>query len=204
MELKRRYFEYYYSENQYVVSIKEDTAYPCLHSPKTTNDEAQYAISKDTQYAVFNIWNKYSILEDIKRGPYSKKSPICRDLDNSTSNILIPLDSWTSGLLVYKLPISVDGDDGVGYDDDGDGEVAVMVVLAAVGQQPERRGREKARVGASGVDGRVDRVTRKLFEAHKKTLPEKFSARRHGGTARWQGGRLWGRAAGIHGEGESI
>ncbi|GJU55525.1 hypothetical protein Tco_1229239 [Tanacetum coccineum] len=29
------------------------------------------------------------------------------DLDNSTSNILIPLDSWTSGLLVYKLPLSV-------------------------------------------------------------------------------------------------
>ncbi|GJQ89757.1 DNA-directed DNA polymerase [Tanacetum coccineum] len=28
------------------------------------------------------------------------------DLDNSTSNILIPLDSWTSGLLVYKLPLS--------------------------------------------------------------------------------------------------
>ncbi|GJT82198.1 hypothetical protein Tco_1056540 [Tanacetum coccineum] len=26
----------YYSEDQYAVSIKEDTAYPCLHSPKTT------------------------------------------------------------------------------------------------------------------------------------------------------------------------
>ncbi|GKF49534.1 hypothetical protein Tco_0142785, partial [Tanacetum coccineum] len=24
------------SEDQYAVSIKEDTAYPCLHSPKTT------------------------------------------------------------------------------------------------------------------------------------------------------------------------
>ncbi|GJY03364.1 hypothetical protein Tco_0369304 [Tanacetum coccineum] len=31
---------------------------------------------------------------------------INRDLDNSTSNVLIPLDSWTSGLLVYKLPLS--------------------------------------------------------------------------------------------------
>ncbi|GJT90027.1 hypothetical protein Tco_1078872 [Tanacetum coccineum] len=31
----------------------------------------------------------------------------CSDLDNSTSNVLIPLDSWTSGLLVYKLPLSV-------------------------------------------------------------------------------------------------
>ncbi|GKD95686.1 hypothetical protein Tco_1379583 [Tanacetum coccineum] len=26
----------YCSEDQYAVSIKEDTAYPCLHSPKTT------------------------------------------------------------------------------------------------------------------------------------------------------------------------
>ncbi|GJR72390.1 hypothetical protein Tco_0084755 [Tanacetum coccineum] len=38
LELKRRYFEDYYSDNQYTVSIKEDTAYPCLHSPKTTKD----------------------------------------------------------------------------------------------------------------------------------------------------------------------
>ncbi|GJY88999.1 hypothetical protein Tco_0503627 [Tanacetum coccineum] len=30
--------EDYYSDNQYAVSIKEDTAYPCLHSPKTTKD----------------------------------------------------------------------------------------------------------------------------------------------------------------------
>ncbi|GKB91641.1 hypothetical protein Tco_0963913 [Tanacetum coccineum] len=29
------------------------------------------------------------------------------DLDNSTNNVLIPLDSWTSGLLVYRLPLSV-------------------------------------------------------------------------------------------------
>nr|GEU63235.1 thylakoid lumenal 15 kDa protein 1, chloroplastic [Tanacetum cinerariifolium] len=29
------------------------------------------------------------------------------DLDNSTNNVLIPLDSWTSGLLVYKSPLSV-------------------------------------------------------------------------------------------------
>ncbi|GJT29322.1 hypothetical protein Tco_0909597 [Tanacetum coccineum] len=68
--------KYYYSEDQYAVSIKEDTAYPCLHSPKTTEDKAQYAVSRETQYAVFKIWNEYNILEDIKRGPYSKKSPI--------------------------------------------------------------------------------------------------------------------------------
>ncbi|GKC02405.1 hypothetical protein Tco_0994015 [Tanacetum coccineum] len=37
----------YYSEDQYAVSIKEDTAYPCLHSPKTTENKAQYAANKD-------------------------------------------------------------------------------------------------------------------------------------------------------------
>nr|GEZ33632.1 hypothetical protein [Tanacetum cinerariifolium] len=35
LELKRRYFEDYCSDIQYAVSIKEDTAYMCLHSPKT-------------------------------------------------------------------------------------------------------------------------------------------------------------------------
>ncbi|GJS76921.1 hypothetical protein Tco_0726802 [Tanacetum coccineum] len=28
----------YYSEDQYAISIKEDTAYPCLYSPKTTKE----------------------------------------------------------------------------------------------------------------------------------------------------------------------
>ncbi|GKA24756.1 hypothetical protein Tco_0710789, partial [Tanacetum coccineum] len=28
----------YYSDDQYAVSIKEDTAYPCLHSPNTTKE----------------------------------------------------------------------------------------------------------------------------------------------------------------------
>ncbi|GJR31174.1 hypothetical protein Tco_1107406 [Tanacetum coccineum] len=31
-----------------------------------------------TQYVVFKIWNQYNIMEDIKRDPYSKKSPIRR------------------------------------------------------------------------------------------------------------------------------
>ncbi|GJV58107.1 hypothetical protein Tco_1459112 [Tanacetum coccineum] len=75
----------YYSEDQYAVSIKEDTAYPCLHSPKTTEDKAQYAVSRETQYVVFNIWKEYNILEDIKRGPYSKKSLIRLEYGVSTS-----------------------------------------------------------------------------------------------------------------------
>ncbi|GKE87009.1 hypothetical protein Tco_1564484, partial [Tanacetum coccineum] len=71
------------------------------------------------------------------------------------------------------------------------GGVTAMVVLVAVGQQPERRGREKARVGASGVDGRVDRVTRKLFEAHQKTPPEKFSGGGDVVAGGGRGGRRW-------------
>ncbi|GJT76209.1 hypothetical protein Tco_1042934 [Tanacetum coccineum] len=61
------------SDNQYAVSIKENTPYPCLHSPKTTKEQDLYAKV---------------------------------NLDNSTNNVLIPLDSWTSGLLEYKLPLS--------------------------------------------------------------------------------------------------
>ncbi|GJY01781.1 hypothetical protein Tco_0359933, partial [Tanacetum coccineum] len=64
---------------------------------------------------------------------------------------------------------------GVGYDDDDDGEVAVMVVLAAVGQQPERRGEGKARVEESEYDERVDRPRRNTFgfgrNARRKTFP---------------------------------
>ncbi|GJX81964.1 hypothetical protein Tco_0331445 [Tanacetum coccineum] len=35
------------SDYQYAVSIKEDTAYPCLHSPKTTKEQDQYTVSKE-------------------------------------------------------------------------------------------------------------------------------------------------------------
>ncbi|GJS70738.1 putative reverse transcriptase domain-containing protein [Tanacetum coccineum] len=37
---------------------------------------------------------------------YFDMFPTRSDLDNSTSGVLIPLDSWTSGLLVYKLSLS--------------------------------------------------------------------------------------------------
>ncbi|GJY25117.1 hypothetical protein Tco_0399843 [Tanacetum coccineum] len=60
-------------------------------------------------------------------------------------------------------------------------------------------GREKARVGASGVDGRVYRVMRKLFEAHRKTPPEKFSG---GGDVVAGGGRGGRRCAAGNGRGE--
>ncbi|GKB08540.1 reverse transcriptase domain-containing protein [Tanacetum coccineum] len=111
---KRRAF---WSLNEDILKItilKTNTPYPsrkircictCTHQrPRGIKLNTPYP---EDQYVVLEIWNQYNILEDIKRGPYSKKSPIRRDLDNSTSNVLIPLDSWTSGLLVYKLPLSV-------------------------------------------------------------------------------------------------
>ncbi|GJW59861.1 hypothetical protein Tco_0109196 [Tanacetum coccineum] len=72
---------------------------------------------------------------------------------------------------------------------DGGVRVAVVVVLAAVGQQPERRGEN-----ASGVDGRLDRVTRKLFEAHRKTPLEKFFG---SGDMVAGGGRVAGGGGGL-------
>ncbi|GJZ93989.1 retrovirus-related pol polyprotein from transposon TNT 1-94 [Tanacetum coccineum] len=74
-----------YSDTQYAVSIKEDAVYPCMHSPKTTKE-------------------RRSICR-IQRRPIRRIGEIV-NLDNSTNNDLIPLDSWTSGLLEYKLPFS--------------------------------------------------------------------------------------------------
>ncbi|GKC54263.1 hypothetical protein Tco_1077008, partial [Tanacetum coccineum] len=69
-----------------ITILKTNTPYPsrkirriraCTHQrPQRKQD--QYAVSKEDQYAVLEIWNEYNILEDIKRGPYSKKSPIRR------------------------------------------------------------------------------------------------------------------------------
>ncbi|GJS36905.1 hypothetical protein Tco_0535287 [Tanacetum coccineum] len=49
----------------------------CTHQ-KPQRKQDQYTVSREDQYAVLEIWNEYNILEDIKRGPYSKKPPIRR------------------------------------------------------------------------------------------------------------------------------
>ncbi|GJV10772.1 hypothetical protein Tco_1352313 [Tanacetum coccineum] len=81
---KRRAF---WSLNEDILKItilKTNTPYPlrkiwriraCTHQRPQRN-KAQYAVSRRCQYAVLEIWNEYNILEDVKRGPYSKKSPI--------------------------------------------------------------------------------------------------------------------------------
>ncbi|GJV07167.1 hypothetical protein Tco_1344823 [Tanacetum coccineum] len=66
----------YCSDNLYAVSIKEDMAYLCLHF--TRNHEE---LKSDTSYpddSIRRIEDYLKILEDIERGPYSKKPLICR------------------------------------------------------------------------------------------------------------------------------
>ncbi|GJZ90826.1 hypothetical protein Tco_0662753 [Tanacetum coccineum] len=57
LELKRRYFEDYFFDIQYALSIKEDTAYLCLHSPKTmeTRSNMPYALAKNSTIYVSPI-----------------------------------------------------------------------------------------------------------------------------------------------------
>nr|GEY61413.1 hypothetical protein [Tanacetum cinerariifolium] len=62
------------SDYQYVVSIKEDTAYSCLHFTRNHED-----IKANTPYPEASIRRiqgllYMKILEDIKHGPYSKKA----------------------------------------------------------------------------------------------------------------------------------
>ncbi|GJX29256.1 hypothetical protein Tco_0237335 [Tanacetum coccineum] len=75
LEFKRRYFEDYCSDNQYAVSIMEDTTYMCLHSPKTTKKTSSIrqhtyqnlSIEEDTIISHELISNAYhgTIDEDI-------------------------------------------------------------------------------------------------------------------------------------------
>ncbi|GJX31339.1 putative reverse transcriptase domain-containing protein [Tanacetum coccineum] len=54
-EVKRLKQIHYYSEDQYAVSIKEDTVYPCMTLTMTQRKEDQYAVSRRSQYAVLKI-----------------------------------------------------------------------------------------------------------------------------------------------------
>nr|GEV06512.1 reverse transcriptase domain-containing protein [Tanacetum cinerariifolium] len=59
-------------------------------------------------------WRFQWVFDDEQEAPdaapqslgQAPSSPDYVNLNNSTSNVLIPLDSWTSGLLVYKEPLS--------------------------------------------------------------------------------------------------
>ncbi|GJX44358.1 hypothetical protein Tco_0261034 [Tanacetum coccineum] len=47
----------YDSDNQYAVSFKEDMAYPCLHSPKTTKPNTPYPEEGYTPLYYLEQWN---------------------------------------------------------------------------------------------------------------------------------------------------
>ncbi|GJR99060.1 hypothetical protein Tco_0315569 [Tanacetum coccineum] len=87
-----------------ITILKTSTPYPsrkirriraCTHQRPQRN-KAQYAVSGVDQYAVLEMWNEYNILEDIKRGSYSKKSPIRRIQSLDT-----PYAQWQSRFLRY-------------------------------------------------------------------------------------------------------
>ncbi|GJS59297.1 DNA-directed DNA polymerase [Tanacetum coccineum] len=118
---KRRAF---WSLNEDILKItilKTNTPYPsrkirriraCTHQrPQKIKD--QYAVSRglNTPYSRYGIniifWKISNVVPTPRNPQYAVSNTwIRRDLDNSTSNVLIPLDSWTSGLLVYRLPLS--------------------------------------------------------------------------------------------------
>ncbi|GKA81895.1 hypothetical protein Tco_0788643 [Tanacetum coccineum] len=67
-----------YSDNLYAVSIKEDTAYLCLHFTRNHKELKNYTPYPED--SIRRIEDYLKILEDIKRGPYSKK-PLIRCID---------------------------------------------------------------------------------------------------------------------------
>ncbi|GKE99221.1 hypothetical protein Tco_0022572 [Tanacetum coccineum] len=63
------FIPYYYSDILYVVSIKEDTAYLCLHF--TRNYEELKSYTSYPEDSIRHIEDYLKILEDIERGHYS-------------------------------------------------------------------------------------------------------------------------------------
>ncbi|GJU89026.1 hypothetical protein Tco_1301449 [Tanacetum coccineum] len=75
----------YYSEDQYAVSIKEDTAYPCLHSPKTTKGKkinTPYPEKLNTPYSRYGIniifWKISSVVPTPRNPQYAVSIPWIR------------------------------------------------------------------------------------------------------------------------------
>ncbi|GKA99049.1 hypothetical protein Tco_0826986, partial [Tanacetum coccineum] len=64
----------YCSDNLYAVSIKEDTAYQCLHF--TRNHEELKSNMSYPEDSIRRIKDYLKILKDIERDPYSKKPPM--------------------------------------------------------------------------------------------------------------------------------
>ncbi|GJT48873.1 hypothetical protein Tco_0975030 [Tanacetum coccineum] len=98
---KRRAFWSLNKDILKITILKTNTPYPsrkirricaCTHQrPQGIKLNTPYP---EDQYAVLELWNQYNILEDIKCGPYSKKSPICHS-EHSTvtyTSVSIPVE----------------------------------------------------------------------------------------------------------------
>ncbi|GJS29176.1 zinc finger, CCHC-type containing protein [Tanacetum coccineum] len=109
---KRRAF---WSLNEDILKITiltTNTSYPsrkirriraCTHQ-RPRRKQAQYAVSREDQYAVLDIWH-VNILEDIKRGPYSKKLQyaVSNPLDTPFNFHLFPRDELEIGMPYYSF-----------------------------------------------------------------------------------------------------
>nr|GEX89343.1 UBN2 domain-containing protein [Tanacetum cinerariifolium] len=97
LKLKRRYFEDYYSDIQYAISIKDDMAYLCLHSPKTTKETS----------SIRRLRKKYrlSLKNDMSPRDKAKVTTIKEAKDLAT----LPLDELIGNLKVYEMILKNDG-----------------------------------------------------------------------------------------------
>nr|GEV44372.1 ribonuclease H-like domain-containing protein [Tanacetum cinerariifolium] len=70
--------------------------------------KARCGSTRPTESMDYLLWSDIKIIPQRKQAQYavSSEDQYIVNLDNSTSNVLIPLDSWTNGLLVYKDPLS--------------------------------------------------------------------------------------------------
>ncbi|GJS61464.1 hypothetical protein Tco_0656248 [Tanacetum coccineum] len=87
--------EIYYSDYQYAVSIKEDTAYPCLHSPKTTKERRSIRRIEDIVCEYSGRYQTWSLLQEtpIRHTAHPTFYPIQRIDQLINTAYPLPLDT---------------------------------------------------------------------------------------------------------------
>ncbi|GJT06796.1 hypothetical protein Tco_0841258 [Tanacetum coccineum] len=119
-EQKRRWNIYTNYDDAYEINHDDNEREELceVHEPPVCNVRRymmiKYSFNNDEEYVAIKE-NKYDDLTINKGRGMRAYQEIFRiidegwmkvNLDNSTNNVLIPLDGWTSGLLVYKSPLS--------------------------------------------------------------------------------------------------
>ncbi|GJZ68812.1 hypothetical protein Tco_0632362 [Tanacetum coccineum] len=97
------------SGNQYAVSIKEDTAYPCLHSPKTTKETSSIRLNGKNAYEL-----KGKFLDDLHNNTFSgtNEKDVVEHIEYYL-NIIDPIklpNVYHDKLRIVVFPISLAGD----------------------------------------------------------------------------------------------